>query len=269
MSSLSTSLKNSYQRWLFPYEEYLRVAKPGVQQQLEFEYGGPLTPSPANSPIKGLKSHNATPSSMNGGSPAMRASVALNASIKDAEEIFPTKSETPLAEPRPMSSGFTPVNTGGFTPVNASPAPSGFTPVNYANGVNRDSVEGTPPRRISSMDSPLASSKNTPEYKPSGLSNTPLTNGSGAINQLKRQFSQEQSPDRRSRADAEASPQTENGDSENGGRRSKRLKKGMCYMIFRRLGNAFVPSLPGSAHLPFEMHAERWCTAACGWGFTP
>ncbi len=35
MSSLSTSLKNSYQRWLCPYEEYLRLAKPGVQQQIE------------------------------------------------------------------------------------------------------------------------------------------------------------------------------------------------------------------------------------------
>jgi [histone H3]-trimethyl-L-lysine4 demethylase len=34
MSSLSTSLKNSYQRWLYPYEEYVRIAKPGVQQQL-------------------------------------------------------------------------------------------------------------------------------------------------------------------------------------------------------------------------------------------
>jgi [histone H3]-trimethyl-L-lysine4 demethylase len=33
MSSLSTSLKNSYQRWLQPYEEYVRIAKPGVQQQ--------------------------------------------------------------------------------------------------------------------------------------------------------------------------------------------------------------------------------------------
>ena len=53
MSSLSTSLKNSYQRWLFPYEEYLRLAKPGVQQQLEFENGGPFTPSSASQSIMG------------------------------------------------------------------------------------------------------------------------------------------------------------------------------------------------------------------------
>jgi histone demethylase JARID1 len=51
MSSLSTSLKNSYQRWLQPYEEYLRVVKPGVQQQLELEHGGPYTPSPNHSPM--------------------------------------------------------------------------------------------------------------------------------------------------------------------------------------------------------------------------
>ncbi|KAL7910274.1 hypothetical protein GGI35DRAFT_361269 [Trichoderma velutinum] len=40
MSSLSTSLKNSFLRWLSPYEDYLRLAKPGVQQQLEQEHVG-------------------------------------------------------------------------------------------------------------------------------------------------------------------------------------------------------------------------------------
>jgi hypothetical protein len=34
MSSLATSLKNSYRRWLHPYEEHLRTAKPGVQRSL-------------------------------------------------------------------------------------------------------------------------------------------------------------------------------------------------------------------------------------------
>ena len=46
MSSLSTNLKNTYQRWLQPYENYLQLAKPGVQQQLEMEYGGPFIPTP-------------------------------------------------------------------------------------------------------------------------------------------------------------------------------------------------------------------------------
>jgi len=45
MSSLSTSLKNSYQRYLHPYEEWVKSAKPGVQQQIEAEQGGPITPS--------------------------------------------------------------------------------------------------------------------------------------------------------------------------------------------------------------------------------
>ncbi|KXJ93379.1 hypothetical protein Micbo1qcDRAFT_161397, partial [Microdochium bolleyi] len=70
MSSLSTSLKNSYDRWLNPYENYLRQAKPGVYQQLEQEYGGPLTPSPAPSPLK--RSTVNTPSSLRADSPALR-----------------------------------------------------------------------------------------------------------------------------------------------------------------------------------------------------
>ncbi|KKP02600.1 hypothetical protein THAR02_05288 [Trichoderma harzianum] len=41
MSSLSTSLKNSFLRWLSPYEEYLRAAKPGVEHQLEEEHVDP------------------------------------------------------------------------------------------------------------------------------------------------------------------------------------------------------------------------------------
>lgn len=41
MSSLSTSLKNSFLRWLSPYEEYLRASKPGVEHQLEEEHVDP------------------------------------------------------------------------------------------------------------------------------------------------------------------------------------------------------------------------------------
>ena len=39
VSSLRTSLKNSYLKWLLPYEEFLRVAKPGVQHQIDYENG--------------------------------------------------------------------------------------------------------------------------------------------------------------------------------------------------------------------------------------
>ncbi|CZR56372.1 related to regulator protein rum1 [Phialocephala subalpina] len=222
MSSLSTSLKNSYQRWLYPYEEYLRLAKPGVHQQLEYEYGGPLTPSPAASPLK--KPHQHTPSSLRGDSPAMRATDALNASMK--EEFYdkgmkniprldsPATTPVPTGppQPAPVTSGFTAVNAGGFTPVNQAPAT--FTPVSI-NRREREESSFTPPRRP--YDSPMSSAKNTPEYRPSALGSAPVVNGFTSNPMLKRQMSHD-SLDSRGKGSA---PE----DSENGGRRSKRLKK--------------------------------------------
>lgn len=228
MSSLSTSLKNSYQRWLFPYEEYLRLAKPGVHQQLEFEYGGPLTPSPANSPMK--RSHQHTPSSLQGNSPAIRASDALNSSMKEEFEKNsrtmqnipmldpPAQAQPPPPPPPPSSSGFTAVNAGGFTPVNAAPAT--FTPVNM-NRRDREESNFTPPRRP--FDSPLSSAKNTPEYRPSALSSAPVVNGYTSNPLLKRQLSQDSIDSRKGSQPAD--------DGENGGRRSKRLKKGMSAIV--------------------------------------
>jgi histone demethylase JARID1 len=216
MSSLSTSLKNSYQRWLFPYEEYLRLAKPGVHQQLEYEYGGPLTPSPANSPMK--KSHQHTPSGLRGESPAVRASEALNASMKDEFEKSMKNIpmlDSPAPQPQPVSLGFTPVNAGGFTPVNAAPAT--FAPVNISRREREESSSFTPPRRP--FDSPMSSAKNTPEYRPSALSSAPVVNGFTSNPMLKRQLSHDSLDSRGKGSQAE--------DSENGGRRSKRLKKGM------------------------------------------
>jgi [histone H3]-trimethyl-L-lysine4 demethylase len=216
MSSLSTSLKNSYQRWLFPYEEYLRLAKPGVHQQLEFEYGGPLTPSPANSPMK--KSHQHTPSSLHNDSPAIRASDALNASMKESLDFrnIPMLDAPAPTPPPVLSSGFTPVNAGGFTPVNAAPAT--FTPISVNNHRREREPESnfTPPRRM--MESPMSSSKNTPEYRPSTLSSAPVTNGYTS-NPLKRQLSHDSMDSRKENIDSRE-------DSESGGRRSKRLKKG-------------------------------------------
>ena len=218
MSSLSTSLKNSYQRWLYPYEQYLQLAKPGVHQQLEYEYGGPLTPSPANSPLK--RSHQHTPSSLRGESPAIRASDALNASMKDEFERnmknipmldAPTQIPTPPA-PKSVTSGFTPINVGGFTPVNSAPAT--FAPV--INRREREENGSTPTRRP--YDSPMLSAKNTPEYRPSALSATPIINGITSNPLLKRQMSYD-SVDSRN-----VSQPPEDGESE--GRRSKRLKKG-------------------------------------------
>lgn len=234
MSSLSTSLKNSYQRWLHPYEEYLRLAKPGVHQQLEYEYGGPFTPSPANSPLK--RSVNHTPSSLRGESPAIRASEVLNSSVGVMKEEFeggmkniPMLDQHTIPTPKPQppsSSGFTPVNTGGFTPVNSTPGQ--FTPVNGNNHNRRDresSATGTgsftpsQPRRP--FDSPISSAKNTPEYKPSALSSAPVLNGFTSNPSLKRQLSHESLDSGTGRGSQPPE------DAENGGRRSKRLRKGM------------------------------------------
>lgn len=230
MSSLSTSLKNSYQKWLHPYEEYLRVVKPGVHQMLEFENGGPFTPSPAPSPMK--KSTQGTPTG-NADSPAMRASAALNASLQS--EAAPTP---PAEAPRPpAASGFTPVNAGGFTAVNAqsqppppsavsTPTPGSFSVVNAPNGLqsNIDSRTSTPLRN---GGSPMLSANNTPDLRPSAVGLTPLSNGQ-AFNHLKRTLSQDAESGMNGEADAA------------NGRRSKRLKKGKRIPCMQQLQPALL-----------------------------
>lgn len=183
---------------------------------LEYEHGGPFTPSPAPSPMK--VSLQGTPTANATDSPAMRASFALNATLQG--DSVPTP---PADLPRPaMSSGFTPVNSGGFTPVNAqpphlppaqTPAPSSFAAVNTPNGLHRENIDSRTSTPLRTGDSPMLSAHNTPDLRPTAVGVTPLTNGQ-SINQLKRTLSQE----------AEGSA---NGDCDDAsGRRSKRLKKG-------------------------------------------
>ncbi|KAK3112240.1 hypothetical protein LTR53_011696 [Teratosphaeriaceae sp. CCFEE 6253] len=152
MSSLSTSLKNSYQKWLLPYEEYLRVAKPGVQQQLEAMNGGPYTPSPGPSPLKKMMP-TSTPSGMYEGTPTMQAHSALHASMNgDGTPQPPRPDESVHVPPPPMplpvqpsTGGFTPVNAGGFTAVNAISPGTSFPSVNGTNG-HSQSNSATPQR---------------------------------------------------------------------------------------------------------------------------
>ncbi|KAI0123405.1 PLU-1-like protein [Xylariales sp. AK1849] len=218
MSSLSTSLKNSYDRWLNPYENYLRQAKPGVYQQLEYEYGGPLTPSPAPSPMK--RSTVNTPSSLRDNSPVRNATDVLHANIvlnglKQEADRDMTMADAPQP---PTSGGFTAINSGGFTAVN-----SGFTSINRS--APPEIKNFTPPPK--QFGSPLSSAKNTPDFRPSVL---------GTANPLKRQLS----------CDSLDIAKNENGDKddpENGSRRSKRLKKdtvptvaGSHMSLFRPLG---------------------------------
>lgn len=216
MSSLSTSLKNSYQKWLHPYEEYLRVAKPGVQQQLEFEYGGPFTPSSANSPMR--RSHQDTPSSLRDDSPAVRAPTSLSTSLKELDDPS-EKGLTVIEPPRAMtSSGFTAVNSGGFTPVNLTPA--SFQAVNTPNSSLKREVENGAPASASRPTSD-GLVKEPPEYRHANLTTPHLTNGRDT-NSLKRTISH----DSMNGISGTDSGMGVDCDDQNG-RRSKRLKKGM------------------------------------------
>lgn len=223
MSSLSTSLKNSYQRWLHPYEEYLKIAKPGVQQQLEFEHGGPFTPTSAIQASK--DSQQGTPVGTTSGqhdeSPAMKASLALNASINEGDDPVDCCSPPIPEPPRPVaSSGFTPVNAGGWNPVNLTPASyqttNGPSPL-----LKRESENG-----FSSWPSQTPSTSLAPPTKdlPDYLNTAPLTNGhsSHPSNPLKRTISHD-SMNGNSGTDFGLGPEGEDANE----RRSKRVKKGM------------------------------------------
>lgn len=222
MSSLSTSLKNSYDRWLNPYENYLRHAKPGVYQQLEQEYGGPLTPSPAPSPMK--RSAVNTPSSLRAESPARHATDALHASIagtKQEHERDSIMADVPAAPSQPTPSGFTAINSGGgFTAVN-----SGFTSVNRPTPTDGKSF--TPP--LKHHGSPLSSAKNTPDLRPSIL---------GPTNLLKRQLSSD------SLDISKKENSLDKEDTDNGSRRSKRLKKEAVPTVAGSHMSLFRPSAP-------------------------
>ncbi|KKK14501.1 PHD transcription factor (Rum1) [Aspergillus ochraceoroseus] len=197
MSSLSTSLKNSYQRWLQPYEEYLRVAKPGVQQQLELEHGGPYTPSPNHSPMPKKPS----PLESNTPSATPQASLGLPAvgphTTPREIEATPDQKSTPPVDPtppRPVAASFTPVNAGGFTAVNRSPS---FVAVNSGPTVKREA------------ENDHLTPKSVAEHP---QTSTPLSNGHGS-QPMKRGISHE------------SGSQTENGEVDANGRRSKRLRK--------------------------------------------
>jgi histone demethylase JARID1 len=273
MSSLSTSLKNSYQKWLQPYEDWLRYNKASILQQQEIENGGPYTPSPAQTPAK---SQQQTPH-VGPPSPAVRASSALNAALHAAvpqraasEGPVPTPPAHVQAPP-PAANGFTPVNASSFTAVNARPlsaaqpaapiaapsappasiaAPSSHPPtfaaVNHAmSGVHKaiETAQSTPQR---SEMSPLTSMENTPErgyiYPPPA--NIPILyqvpNNQRLINALKRNFPM----------DGE-----ENGDASNGGK-SKRMKSDSVPVI---AGSGMVqPRLPAPRlQLPRDRSQEK------------
>jgi histone demethylase JARID1 len=217
MSSLSTSLKNSYQRWLHPYEEYLRTAKPGVQQQLEHENGGPYETPPIYSPSKASASQHNTPAAAHVESPAIKASVSLNTSLGPKEPIpqpapiQPAEASRPVPPPPAPGSGFTAVNAGGFSAVNA---PSGFIAVNNApQQIVKHEEDTSSMKPATNGQHPTTYNIRPPASGPS------ITNGTGATsNPLKRTTSHDS---------LNAESGSEGGDGDSGsGRRSKRIKKG-------------------------------------------
>lgn len=231
MSSLSTSLKNSYQRWLHPYEEYLRRVKLGGPQQPENELGGPYSPHvpPHQSPMSHPIPPQSAPPVMGSGSPAVQpAAVRSPLVLNTRPPALPSSHQaqqpqqlpsilqpppTPTPQPRPVSSsGFTAVNSG-FATVNN---PGGFTAVNHLPPpIVKTESNGTQPMPQNSA-SPFVSI-NGPVMT-TIHPNNPVTNGTP--NPLKRTMSHDS---------LNGESGSEGLDTEldgANGRRSKRPKKG-------------------------------------------
>lgn len=198
MSSLSTSLKHSYERWLNDYEQWLAGVKPGVQMQIDRERGGPLgTPSPGASPFSPMKrSQPPTPSSLSRVTPAFQASQALQMSIGGRD----TQSQPPEASwTAPHPGGFHAVNAHGSFPAPPVPTYPPSTSSAFANGF-------PPPPDSRLMHERPASSSFSSATKPMfpGLKN--YSNGAsyGSF-ELKRSYS-DVIEDDRNRTGAEGTP---------------------------------------------------------------
>lgn len=158
MSSLSTSLKNSYGRWLQPFEDYLRINKPGVQQQWGMESGSPT--------VSNHDSQHPHASEERPSSPRTRAAVSSPSPSRPVSrgETRPlSKSTSALNTLVPVGSGFTPVNPGGFIPINNG---SGFTPVNGQNAKTHSEKPKAGPLRSKEHQSLNGPDSNGVHHKP-------------------------------------------------------------------------------------------------------
>ena len=226
MSSLSTSLKGSYQKWLYPYEEWVRLAKPSLQQMIEMEKAGIYTP-PTNSPFPA--SSQATPNGLDEDSPSLNPSTSPITKTKRSDPNS-MELDSPALAPRPTS-GFIPVNAG-FIPVN------GFTAINTIISTKREDSSGGTPRRT--IEDGGKSSLGTPDL--------PSSNRNGTS--MKRTISRETNGDM-----SEIDPI---GEEDTNGRRHKRQKKeaqhtvaGSHMSLLRPLG----PSTPKQP-TPFQANSK-------------
>lgn len=208
MSSLSTSLKNSYQRWLHPYESWLISTKNGGQP-MDFEYhNAAFSPSVPHSQHQS-PAHHQSQSAPPTESPAVQASVALNTSVNAPDQNTQSSPAPPQDPARPVSSsGFTAVNHGGFTAVNQT---SGFVAVNQQPPPAIKSEICPPAPLAPSYGNGFAAVNGTPSAH--AIHDTsPLTNG--AFNPLKRTMSHES-----------LNGETGSDDFDEQGRRTKRSRK--------------------------------------------
>ncbi|KAK5222792.1 hypothetical protein LTR72_005629 [Exophiala xenobiotica] len=234
MSSLSTSLKNSYQRWLHPYEEWLKYAKPGVQLQMENEQGGSYSPSvaPHLSPMTHLPPPpQSAPPAMVMAEPSQFAATPQNGPMHTTPTPMPQPVPMPPAAPTPQTR---PVSTSGFTAVNSGFAavnsPSGFTAVNTLNTlpppIVKSEVNGVAPLAQSQAQSFIPVNAPTVTTVSAG---SPVPNG--VSNPLKRAMSHDS-------LNGESGSEGMHGDQDGpNGRRSKRPKKDG------------LPTIPGN-HIP-------------------
>lgn len=126
MSSLSTSLKNSYQRWLYPYEKWLEQVKNGGQAPTDVDLGtltgAKCSPSPHPQHSSSTSALSAQQNIPHTNGPVAATRVGFNYhSSNDPRRPRSPNTVSPVL-PRSMPSGFTPVN-GGFTAVNTPCAP--------------------------------------------------------------------------------------------------------------------------------------------------
>ncbi|KHJ36194.1 putative histone demethylase jarid1d [Erysiphe necator] len=250
MSSLSTSLKNSYHKWLHPYELYLRVMKPGVHQQLEYEYGGPLTPSPAPSPLK--NSYQITQSQLRSDDFAIQTSKLLNVPKNDegANKLKSDKENgSPVAPDNTVISGFTPINPGGSMSINVVPT----TSVAAKTRRDQDETNGSISSKTISKN-PTISKKNTPNNH-SVSHGDPLSTyaySTSSSPTLKRQHSIES-----------LDSQNKKNGNEDGSRRSKRLRKNAAPMVAGSHMTMFRPTQPRTPGLQGSLIQGERCEQ-CG-----
>lgn len=228
MSSLSTSLKNSYQRYLHPYEEWVKQAKPGLQahdaEQAMNSGLVKILPKPSETPEKCVvRPGNSTP---------------VDRAMSEHEDIdrdSQTETSSPKDTPAP-SSHFNTLNVA--FPVVNSPASSGF---------------------ISQNGTPTPSSKKEMEGTPNGLGGIPSwgTQELRTGTQLKRGHTADSKEGTPSRPEEE--------DPESSERRSKRLKKEAAPTVAGSHMTLHRPQLPSRAGQNSKAKPGEKCET-CGRG---